>query len=71
MNNIKGIVKFKSYNNKCTINYQIKNLTNGKHGFHVHKHGDLSQGCTSGCEHLIPIIKNTVDLVLKLDMQVI
>lgn len=54
MNNIKGIVKFKSYNNKCTINYQIKNLDNGKHGFHVHKHGDLSQGCTSGCEHFNP-----------------
>ena len=54
MNNIKGIVKFKSYYNKCTINYKIKNLSNGKHGFHVHKHGDLSQGCTSGCEHFNP-----------------
>ena len=54
MNNIKGIVKFKSYNNKCTINYKIKNLSNGKHGFHVNKHEDLSQGCTSGCEHFNP-----------------
>lgn len=54
MNNIKGIVKFKSYNNKCTINYKIKNLTNGKHGFHVHKHGDLSKGCVTGCEHFNP-----------------
>ena len=54
MNNINGIVKFKSTNNKCTISYDINNLSNGKHGFHVHKHGDLSKGCKSGCEHFNP-----------------
>jgi len=54
MNNIQGIVNFKSYKNKCQITYHINNLTNGQHGFHVHKHGDLSQGCQSGCEHFNP-----------------
>ena len=54
MNNIKGIVKFKSKNDKCQITYNITNLSTGKHGFHVHKHGDLSKGCTSGCEHFNP-----------------
>lgn len=54
MNNIKGTVRFTSTNVGCTISYDIRGLRNGSHGFHVHKCGDMTKGCTSGCEHFNP-----------------
>lgn len=54
MNNIYGKVLFKSKNKKCIINYEFQNLTDGKHGFHIHKYGDLSDGCDSACAHFNP-----------------
>ena len=53
-NNVKGIVNFKQHENKLIIEYNIKNLSDGKHGFHIHKCGDITKGCSSGCEHFNP-----------------
>jgi len=52
--NVNGIVKFTQYNNKVKVNYEIKGLSNGLHGFHVHEYGDLTDGCTSSCAHFNP-----------------
>ena len=54
MNNIKGTVRFKSKNDRTTVQYNITGLSSGHHGFHIHKCGDLTKGCDSGCEHFNP-----------------
>ena len=57
-NKVKGVINFTQKNNKLIIEYNIKNLSNGKHGFHIHKCGDITKGCISGCEHFNPSNKN-------------
>ncbi len=42
---------------KLKINYEIYGLSDGKHGFHVHEYGDLTDGCTSACSHFNPFSK--------------
>ena len=54
MNNIKGTVRFTSINDRTTIRYNIVGLSSGYHGMHIHKCGDLTKGCDSGCEHFNP-----------------
>ena len=61
-NKVEGLVNFIQKNNKLIIEYNIKNLSDGKHGFHIHKCGDITQGCSSGCEHFNPFNKNHSDL---------
>ena len=59
-NNIKGIIKF-SHNlttGKVKIDYDIQGLKDGEHGFHIHKYGDLTDGCMSACSHFNPYNKN-------------
>ncbi len=56
-NKVKGIVNFIQYENFLLIEYEIQNLSDGLHGFHIHKCGDLSKGCSSGCEHFNPFNK--------------
>ena len=41
MNGITGIIKLKNRKNRCNIKYDIKGLADGKHGFHIHKCGDI------------------------------
>ena len=55
MSPIKGIVKFTEIaNNRVLVSYDISGLKDGKHGFHIHQYGDLSDGCTSACAHFNP-----------------
>ena len=35
----------------------LKNLTPGKHGFHIHEAGNLEEGCASCCAHFNPLNK--------------
>jgi Cu-Zn family superoxide dismutase len=58
---IKGTVIFtEDLTNNCVqINIQLSGLKkNGKHGFHVHEAGDLSNQCESMCAHFNPYGKN-------------
>lgn len=58
-NNIKGTVIFKEkLNNIVEITAKIKGLKEGLHGIHIHKYGDLRQGCKSTCAHYNPHNKN-------------
>lgn len=41
-NNVEGTVTFTAENGGVRIIADVKNLTPGKHGFHVHEHGDCS-----------------------------
>ena len=59
MNNVDGYILL-NYNEKSKITeikINIKNLTPGKHGFHIHKYGDLRGSCESLCEHFNPYNK--------------
>jgi Cu-Zn family superoxide dismutase len=51
MNGITGTVFFIPKNKKLTVIYSIRGLKDGLHGFHIHRYGDMTEGCTSGCEH--------------------
>ena len=52
---VKGVIKFKQKPGKATIiKGIIKGLTPGKHGFHIHEFGDLSDGCKSAGGHYNP-----------------
>ena len=59
-NNITGFVKFSQTvgKKKVKVQYEIKGLKDGEHGFHVHECGDLSQGCKSACAHFNPFNTN-------------
>jgi len=53
--NVQGAVKFKQKPGQPTIIKGIvKGLTPGKHGFHIHEFGDLSDGCASAGGHYNP-----------------
>jgi superoxide dismutase, Cu-Zn family len=53
-NTVHGIVEFLQRPKHLDIKYKIYNLSNGEHGFHIHKCGDLTKGCSSGCSHFNP-----------------
>mmetsp|Transcript_131720 Transcript_131720/g.185834 ORF Transcript_131720/g.185834 Transcript_131720/m.185834 type:complete len:155 (+) Transcript_131720:20-484(+) len=40
-----------------TVSGDIKGLTAGQHGFHIHQHGDTSNGCVSTGGHFNPFGK--------------
>jgi Cu-Zn family superoxide dismutase len=55
---IKGTVRFVEEIDNVRIILDIKGLKKGKkQGFHIHKYGDLSDGCESMCEHFNPYEK--------------
>ena len=53
-NQVNGIVEFTQYSKYLKIIYKINNLSDGEHGFHIHKFGDLRDGCNSACSHFNP-----------------
>lgn len=59
-NNVTGVVKFSQTVGKkrVKVQYEIKGLKDGEHGFHVHECGDLTSGCTSACAHFNPFNTN-------------
>ena len=56
-NKISGHVIF-TQNKKVKVEYFIKGLKDGEHGFHIHEYGDLSDTCKSACSHFNPFNTN-------------
>ena len=55
MGGITGTVQFeKASGGRVKVAYEIRGLAPGKHGFHIHKYGDLRDGCDSACSHFNP-----------------
>lgn len=56
---IKGTVFFtETTDNKVLVEIQLSGLKkSGKHGFHVHQYGDMSEKCESMCSHFNPFNK--------------
>ena len=51
---ISGTVYFEETDGGVRVDYQIRGLYDGPHGFHIHEYGDLTDGCTSACAHFNP-----------------
>jgi len=49
-----GVVYFKQTSEGVEIQYAIRGLDEGLHGFHIHEYGDLTDGCQSACAHFNP-----------------
>jgi len=51
---ISGTVYFEEIDGGVRVDYRIRGLYDGPHGFHIHEYGDLTDGCTSACAHFNP-----------------
>ena len=57
---IKGTIEFEEMKNgNILITVNITGLKPGKHGFHIHKTGNLTDNCKSLCSHFNPKKKKT------------
>ena len=55
---VTGVVKLEQpQGGKTKIVAEIKGLTPGKHGFHIHEFGNLSEGCKTAGPHFNPFGK--------------
>lgn len=54
---VKGVIHLEQKNKLTHITGTISGLTPGKHGFHIHEAGDLTEGCKSACAHYNPYNK--------------
>ena len=45
------IVLFTQVDRGVQVDIAVKKCPPGNHGLHIHKAGDLREGCTSLCEH--------------------
>ncbi|KAK6102942.1 Superoxide dismutase [Cu-Zn] protein [Brugia pahangi] len=59
--NVNGTIHFQQDKNSTTISGEIKGLTPGLHGFHVHQYGDTTNGCISAGPHFNPYNKTHGD----------
>ena len=59
---IKGYILFNEEDKKTKITVKVSGLPPGKHGFHIHKSGDLRDPCASLCSHYNPKNKNHGDI---------
>jgi len=55
---VKGTVNFLEEGNTIKIEINLKGLTPGKHGFHIHETGNLLDTCKSCKSHFNPYKKN-------------
>lgn len=52
---VSGVVKFiQTSGGKTIVNATVKGLKAGKHGFHVHEFGNLTEGCKTAGAHWNP-----------------
>ena len=52
---VRGVILLTERNGKVRLTGQVRNLTPGKHGFHIHEYGDLrSRDGSSAGEHYSP-----------------
>ena len=54
---VNGIIVFTQTASGVKVEYDINGLSDGKHGFHIHECGDLTEGCKSACAHFNPYNK--------------
>ena len=57
VNNIKGVIEFTEHNKEVIMKINISGLSPGKHGFHIHEAGDLTDHCSGACSHFNPTNK--------------
>ena len=55
---IYGVIHLEKKGTKVHIHGEVKGLKKGKHGFHIHESGNLTEGCKSLCSHFNPHNKN-------------
>ena len=60
-----GIINLEKKGNKVHIYGEIKGLKKGKHGFHIHESGNLTEGCKTLCAHYNPHNKTHGDVTDK------
>ena len=53
----KGTINIIELNEGVKFDIKLKDLTPGKHGFHIHEAGNLEDGCKSCCNHFNPLNK--------------
>tara|TARA_B110000208_G_scaffold189639_1_gene251609 strand:+ start:54 stop:947 length:894 start_codon:yes stop_codon:yes gene_type:complete len=53
-NNVSGNIIFEQVKKGVRVNYDIKGLKNGKHGFHVHEKGNFKNDCLKAGPHFNP-----------------
>ncbi len=57
-NGVSGVIDMIEVRNGVKFKYNIRGLSDGEHGFHIHEYGDLTDGCTSACAHYNPLGNN-------------
>lgn len=51
---IKGFATFSEEGRQIVIKIRVRGISKGLHGVHIHRTGDLRQGCKSLCDHYNP-----------------
>jgi Cu-Zn family superoxide dismutase len=67
MGKIKGHILFTETvkGDKVRVTLDLSNVPAGEHGFHIHRTGDLREGCTSLCSHFNPYNKTHGGRMMK------